>query len=460
VTADTRDALGNGRAGWRGGRELKDTLPAAIVLTPAEKLKGGSGKDPHKSLPRTPDERLQEAAGLARALGLNIAVQAVIPLSQLKPATLFGSGKVEELGAQIEAAGAGLAIVDHALSPVQQRNLEQAWKIKVIDRTGLILEIFAQRARTKEGRLQVELAHLNYQKSRLVRSWTHLDRQRGGFGFLGGPGETQIEADRRLIGERITAIRADLETVRRTRGLHREGRRRVPYPAVAIAGYTNAGKSTLFNRLTGASVTAENQLFATLDPTMREVKLPGGGDAILSDTVGFISDLPAQLIAAFRATLEDVVEADIILHVRDMASPGTDAERDDVYNILRSLGISRDNVHKPIIEVWNKCDLLDSEGYRRLHNLAGHSAHTPVLVSAAAGQGLDTLLARVADCVRRDYIERRVTVSPCDGSLLHWLHESTLVLERQDAPDGTLHLTVRLTAADAGRLDMILARKN
>ncbi len=439
-----------------------------MVLAPAEKAKGGAGNslsgaakslEARRGPSRTPGERLEEAVGLAQALGLETVQQLVVPLSAVKPATLFGSGKVEELAAVILAGNIGLVVVDHALSPVQQRNLETAWNTKVIDRTGLILEIFAQRARTREGRLQVELAHLSYQKSRLVRSWTHLDRQRGGFGFLGGPGETQIEADRRLIDERIVAIRAELELVRRTRGLHREGRRRVPYPAVALAGYTNAGKSTLFNRLTGATVTAENQLFATLDPTMREVKLPGGGDAILSDTVGFISDLPATLIAAFRATLEEVVEADIILHVRDMASPGTDAERDDVYEVLRGLGINRDRETKPVIEVWNKCDLLDEATQERLQNLAARAEHSPVLISAVTGQGLEQLLARVAECVHRDYVLRHVAISASDGALIHWLHENSLVLEREAEENGTLRLTVRLGAADAGRLDAMLARK-
>ncbi|HKJ63159.1 MAG TPA: GTPase HflX, partial [Hyphomicrobiales bacterium] len=306
------------------------------------------------------EERLEEAVGLARAIDLQIAHSGVVRLSRLRPATFFGPGKVEELRALVEAEQAGLIIVDYPLTPVQQRNLERAWKAKILDRTGLILEIFGARARTKEGRLQVELAHLLYQRSRLVRSWTHLERQRGGYGFLGGPGETQIEADRRIIGDRIDAIRRDLAAVRRTRQLHRESRRRTPFPIVALAGYTNAGKSSLFNALTSAEVVAEDQVFATLDPTMRRLELPFG-TAILSDTVGFISDLPTTLVAAFRATLEEVSHADLILHVRDIAATASEQQKKDVESVLADLGVDAQAHDSKIIEVWNKIDLLTED---------------------------------------------------------------------------------------------------
>src|SRR5262245_57794347 len=311
------------------------------------------------ALARSPQSHLEEAVRLAGAIDLEVAASGLVPLEAPRPATLFGSGKVEELAGLVRAEEAGLVVVDHPLTPVQQRNLETAWGAKVLDRTGLILEIFGRRARTREGRLQVELAHLVYQKSRLVRSWTHLERQRGGFGFLGGPGETQIEADRRIIGERIDSIRKELEQVRRTRGLHRKSREREPYPSVALVGYTNAGKSTLFNALTGASVLAEDTLFATLDPTIRSLPLPGGSKAVISDTVGFISDLPTTLIAAFRATLEEVLEADLILHVRDIAGATTGSERSDVNTVLSQLGIEAEAEPSRLMEVWNKADLLD-----------------------------------------------------------------------------------------------------
>ena len=303
--------------------------------------RGGPAEGDGPSNPRSEAARLDEAVGLAQAIDLNVLAAIPVSLNALRPATYLGKGKVEEIAGLVRADSVGLVVMDCALTPVQQRNLEKAWGAKVIDRTGLILEIFGRRARTREGALQVELAHLSYQKSRLVRSWTHLERQRGGFGFLGGPGETQIEADRRLIQERMTRIERDLETVTQTRALHRASRRRVPYPIVALVGYTNAGKSTLFNRLTAAGVLAENMLFATLDPTSRAIKLPHGETAILSDTVGFISDLPTMLVAAFRATLEDVIEADVLLHVRDISHGDTDAEAADVQGVLRDLGIDR-----------------------------------------------------------------------------------------------------------------------
>jgi len=362
----------------------------AVVIVPA--LKG-----PRTSLPSsTPAARLAEAAGLAAAIGLDVVDEMVVPVAKPRPDTLLSSGKLEEINARIAEAGAKVAIVDHPLSPVQQRNLERAWNAKVLDRTGLILEIFGERAQTKEGRLQVELAHLSYQKSRLVRSWTHLERQRGGRGFMGGPGERQIEADRRQIQGRIDVIRRKLDDVRRTRGLHRQGRRRSANPVVALVGYTNAGKSTLFNRLTGANVSAKNQLFATLDPTMRAVGLPDGQTAILSDTVGFIADLPTTLVAAFRATLEEVVEADVILHVRDIACEQSAAQKHDVEAVLDELGIDTDCGAGRVIEVWNKSDLLNAEERAALANQARRQDVEPVLISAATGEGIPALLERLA----------------------------------------------------------------
>ena len=318
---------------------------------------------------RTPEARLEEAVGLARAIDLTIVQAGLVTLSDIRPATYIGKGKVDEIAGMVKSLSASIVVMDCPISPVQQRNLEKAWNAKVIDRTGLILEIFGRRARTREGALQVELAHLTYQKSRLVRSWTHLERQRGGFGFLGGPGETQIEADRRVIEERIARIEAELDKVKRTRKLHRDSRKRVPYPIVALVGYTNAGKSTLFNRLTAATVLSADMLFATLDPTLRAVELPRGVKAILSDTVGFISDLPTMLVAAFRATLEEVIEADVILHVRDVSHGDSEAQLHDVEKVLGELGIAA--ADRRLIEVWNKIDCLDAEARARVLNLAG-----------------------------------------------------------------------------------------
>lgn len=400
----------------------------------------------------SPEDRLTEAVGLAEAIDLEVCEKLIVPVARPQPATLFGSGKVEELKDLVARHEVDLVVVDHAVTPIQQRNLERAWNTKVLDRTGLILEIFGRRARTREGRLQVELAHLTYQKSRLVRSWTHLERQRGGYGFLGGPGETQIETDRRLIQERIDAIRKELDVVVRTRELHRSGRRRVPYPLVAIVGYTNAGKSTLFNKLTGAGVVAVDQVFATLDPTMRELKLPSGRRVILSDTVGFISDLPTTLVAAFRATLEEVVEADLILHVRDISHPETQAQRADVESVLADLGIDVDRPDGLILEVWNKIDLLSPETLEELQNTARRAARAPLLISAAQGIGLDQLLEAIdAELGRADEV-LTISVPATAGGLLAWLHENARVLARETSESGQTVCRVQIARAKKGRL--------
>ncbi|GIX11170.1 MAG: GTPase HflX [Elioraea sp.] len=381
----------------------------------------------------------------------------ILPLRARRPATLLGEGQVAEIAQQVKLHSIAVAVVDAQLSPVQQRNLERAWGCKVIDRTGLILEIFGARARTREGALQVELAHLDYQRTRLVRSWTHLERQRGGFGFLGGPGESQIELDRRLIGERMARIRRELEEVRRTRGLHRSARRRVPYPVVALVGYTNAGKSTLFNALTGAGVYAQDQLFATLDPTMRALKLPSGRTVILSDTVGFISDLPHELVEAFRATLEEVAEADIILHVRDAAHPESAAQRADVIAVLDGMvqGGTLDEVWpERTIEVLNKADLLDGAA---LAGLAGLGERA-LLVSALTGAGLDRLRAALDARLSAGLPVHRIALAPAEGAALAWLYAHGEVLDRRDGEDA-IHLAVRLSPEDRARFDSRRARE-
>jgi len=398
-------------------------------------------------------DRLSEATGLAEAIDLALIDRQLVPVSTPRPATLFGRGKVEELKSLIAAHEIALVIIDHPVSAIQQRNLERAWNAKVLDRTGLILEIFGRRARTREGRLQVELAHLSYQKSRLVRTWTHLERQRGGYGFLGGPGEAQIELDRRMIDERITAIRKELEVVVRTRELHRKGRRRVPYPVVAIVGYTNAGKSTLFNRITGADVLAKQQMFATLDPTMREVRLRSGRRINLSDTVGFISDLPTTLVAAFRATLEEVIEANLILHVRDIAHEETDNQARDVEAVLAELGIDTLPADSPILEVWNKIDLLSPVTRAEAMSAAQWVERKPVLVSAATGEGIDTLLDAIDARLGRADALVELVIPAHQRRLVNWLYEESEVLEREDLESGEVKAQVRIAAEKKERLN-------
>ena len=431
----------------------REAVPTrALVLVPIltqylqNRLFGPDGRQ----IRRTDQARMDEATGLAAAIDLDVVDVLRIPLNTLRPSTLIGKGKLEELGDLIEQEEIELVIMDHALSPIQQRNLEKEWGCKILDRTGLILEIFGRRAQTKEGRLQVDLAHLNYQKGRLVRSWTHLERQRGGIGFMGGPGETQIEADRRALQDKINRLEKDLEQVRRTRGLHRTNRQKVPHPIVALVGYTNAGKSTLFNRLTGAGIFAKDLLFATLDPTLRTIVLPHGREVILSDTVGFISDLPTHLVAAFRATLEEVLEADVILHVRDISHEDTGAQAEDVASVLHDLGIE---VHEDprIIEVWNKIDLLSETEREQVIERAALQQPSrtteqmqPVAASAVSGQGVDILLAEIEEKLSRHDDHFTIHLSFEDGQGLAWLYSHCDILERFDGEEG-IDLTVRAT---------------
>ena len=412
-------------------------------------LKSAPGQQPAEIASRSIEARLEEAIGLARAIRLDVVGAEVARITSPQPSCLFGRGTLENLGGLISDNGIGLVVLDGVLSPVQQRNLERRWHAKVIDRTGLILEIFGARARTHEGRLQVELAALSYQRSRLVRSWTHLERQRGGFGFLGGPGESQIEIDRRLIGERIARLKRELDGVRRTRALHREARRRVPYPVVALVGYTNAGKSTLFNRLTRSSVAAGDMLFATLDPTMRRLVLPSGRTAILSDTVGFISDLPTHLVAAFRATLEEVTEADIVVHVRDINHPDSEPQRGDVLRVLVDLGLG-ELVEGGLIEAMNKIDLVDLATRMSLENHALRNSQS-VAVSAVTGEGCEALLALIDRRLDDDVRRVRLDVPLTDGKTLAWIYRHGEVLGRRDDNEEA-HLSVRLSESDIARL--------
>ncbi|MEI9993576.1 MAG: GTPase HflX [Rhizomicrobium sp.] len=430
---------------------MRDLVRTAVVVHVEPKARAAGAR-----LDRDAEARLEEAIGLTAAIGLEVIASHIVPLVRPTPATLIGSGKVAEIGGEAKALEPTVIIVNAQLSPVQQRNLEKAWATKVLDRTALILEIFGERARTHEGRLQVELAHLSYQRSRLVRSWTHLERQRGGFGFLGGPGESQIETDRRLIGDRVARIKKELESVKRTRGLQRQARKRVPYPVIALVGYTNAGKSTLFNTLTDAEVLAKDLLFATLDPTMRGLKLPHGTRAVLSDTVGFIADLPTELVAAFRATLEEVLEADVIVHVRDASHTESSAQKADVLKVLADLGV--DTEGRPFIEVLNKIDRIEPEVRAGL--LAGNERpNGPVAVSALAGDGLSQLLRRFETELTHANIQYRLMLPHADGEGLAWVYRHAQVLGREDQAKGVA-LTLAIDPRDVERFSQRFTDKN
>jgi GTP-binding protein HflX len=435
----------------------------AVIVVPVLAKLARADDDGSQSRPRlmrSPEARRDEAVGLALAIDLEAAHAVIVPVADPKPATLIGSGKVAELAEMVKEAKAELVVVDHPLTPVQQRNLEKELNAKVLDRTGIILEIFGRRARTKEGALQVELAHLNYQKGRLVRSWTHLERQRGGAGFLGGPGETQIEADRRILQDKIVKLKRELETVRRTRDLHRAKRKKVPFPIVAIVGYTNAGKSTLFNRLTGAGVLAEDMLFATLDPTLRRVRLPHGTTVILSDTVGFISDLPTHLVAAFRATLEEVVEADLVIHLRDISDPDTAAQAEDVERILADLGVDVGDTRR-VIEVWNKIDRLEETARRGLLDESSAGADTPpIAISAITGEGIGALVAVIEERVAGSLRPMTVMLRPDQHRLVDWIYRNGAVVSRKDHDDGSVSLTLSVTDATQREIETKLSKED
>ncbi|ESX49885.1 GTPase HflX [Mesorhizobium sp. C416B] len=448
-----------GKPAHNSGTEATGPTRAVVIVPVLTRHQRNDDETNRPRLTRSADARHDEAVGLARAINLDLIHTAVVTVNDPRPATLLGSGKVAEFAEIVKEGHAEVVIVDHPLTPVQQRNLEKEMNAKVLDRTGLILEIFGERARTKEGTLQVELAHLNYQKGRLVRSWTHLERQRGGAGFLGGPGETQIESDRRQLQEKIIKLKHELETVRRTRDLHRAKRKKVPFPVVAIVGYTNAGKSTLFNRLTGADVLAEDMLFATLDPTLRRVRLPHGTPIILSDTVGFISDLPTHLVAAFRATLEEVVEADLVIHLRDISDPDTAAQAEDVERILADLGVDAGDA-KRVVEVWNKVDLLDDGNRERL--LAdGTDANKapPIAISAVTGEGIDALKALIETRMSGELEELTVTIEPPQFGLVDWLYRNGDVVSRVDNEDGSATIALKATHTARQEIESRLHRK-
>ncbi len=427
------------------GANGDDDSPRVLVFHPELKRADQAGSW------RDATSRLEEAVSLTGALDFEVVGAEVVPIAKTRPATLFGTGVVERLGNQIKAEEADIVMINGQLSPIQQRNLEREWKCKVIDRTGLILEIFADRARTREGRLQVQLALLSYQKSRLVRTWTHLERQRGGRGFLAGPGERQIEIDRRLIGDKLAKLRRELEEVKRTRELHREARRRVPYPIVALVGYTNAGKSTLFNQLTVSDVFAEDMLFATLDPTMRGLELPSGRKVILSDTVGFVSDLPHDLVAAFRATLEEVLEADLIVHVRDASSHEAEAQKLDVLEVLKALGLQKAIDGEELVEALNKCDQLEGEDLTAVQEYSARNANT-IAISAIKGTNCDALLALIEGQLTEDMPVFELLVPYSDGKALARLYEQGEVLKRIDGEDG-ISVQVRIDDSSVGRFE-------